>query len=100
MSTSLYRTNEKKCGVKQSVKDMLYAKFGHVNLPPSLEEDEAFRVCPHLMSDRIFLTMLNKWLVARGGHEYSDFFPAATEAGRILVEAKRDEARQIVSSTK
>ena len=99
LAYALYR-EMLKCGVKQQVKDILYAKFGYVNLPPSLEEDEAFRICPQLMSDRNLLTSLNRWLIAREGHEHSDFFPAATEVGRILVEAKRDEARQIVSSTK
>ena len=86
-----------KCGVKQTSKDILYAKFGCVSLPPSLEEDEAFRIHPLLMSDRNFLAALNRWLVTRGGHEYPDFFSAATEAGKILVESKRDEACQIVS---
>ena len=83
-------------GTRKSIKDKLYAKYGYVNLPPSLEEDDAIETCPQVMTDNDFLSALNRWIVANGGLAKSGFFSAATESGRIMVEAKRAEARQIV----
>lgn len=83
-------------GLAGPAKDALYAKFGYVNLPPSLESDKLFDAHPELMADDAFLAKLNSWISANGGVCKNDFFSASTEMGRILVEAKRPLAKQVV----
>ena len=87
-----------KRGIRKTVKDRIFAKYGYVNLPPSLEEHEAFRKFPRLMSDGEFLALLNRWLLNNGGSSKDDFFSCATEVGKVLVEACSKEAVQIVAN--
>lgn len=95
LAYAVYREALKR-GLGKSAKEALYEKYGYVNLPPNLEENEVFARCPELMADSRFLTSLNNWLLRHGGKEKDGFFDASIEAGRVLVEASREKVRQIV----
>lgn len=83
--------------VRPEQKKQLYKTYGHVNLPPKLEDDALFTSHPELMSSQEFLEKLNKWIVRNGGAVQPTFFAASETMGRLLVDSQMGHAKTIVS---
>lgn len=78
--------------------EVVFAKYGRVVTPPSLERNEIFDRRPELESDKSVLEQVNKWLCSHGTSAEPTFFKASDAVGEMLVREARGRARVIVQA--